>query len=128
MGYTSERTTINKSLESLNQETQRLQKQTNYEFDRLNQRRRDNIAGNAEWLQNNQLKLDVGMQQYRELQDSYEPESGWDDSTRELMGTMRDQYYNLLQNKVPKLDKNGKPIEGEFVEDMFPKCKVLTKL
>ncbi len=64
MGYTSERTTINKSLESLNQETQRIQKQTNYEFDRLNQRRRDNIAGNAEWLQNNQLKLDVGMQQY----------------------------------------------------------------
>jgi hypothetical protein len=118
MGYTSERTTINKSLESLNQETQRLQKQTNYEFDRLNQRRRDNIAGNAEWLQNNQLKLDVGMQQYRELQDAYEPESGWNDSTRELMGTMRDEYYNLLQNKVPKLDKNGKPIEGEFVEDI----------
>jgi len=118
MGYTSERTTINKSLESLNQETQRLQKQTNYEFDRLNQRRRDNIAGNAEWLQNNQLKLDVGMQQYRELQDAYEPESGWDDATRELMGTMRDEYYNLLQNKVPKLDKNGKPIEGEFVEDI----------
>ena len=118
MGYTSERTTINKSLESLNQETQRLQKQTNYEFDRLNERRRDNIAGNAEWLQNNQLKLDVGMQQYRELQDAYEPESGWDDATRELMGTMRDEYYNLLQNKVPKLDKNGVPIEGEFEEDI----------
>ena len=118
MGYTSERTTINKSLESLNQETQRLQKQTNYEFDRLNDRRRDNQAANLSWLSQNQQKLDMGSAQFQELQDSYEPESGYNDATKEMMGKMRDEYYNLLQNKVPKLDENGDPIEGEYEEDI----------
>ena len=118
MGYTSERTTINKSLESLNQETQRLQKQTNYEFDRLNDRRRDNQAANLSWLSQNQQKLDMGSAQFQELQDAYEPESGYNEATKEMMSTMRDEYYNLLQNKVPKLDENGEPIEGEYEEDI----------
>lgn len=113
MGYTSERTNINKSLESLNQETQRLQKQTNYEFDRLDQRRRQNQSANMNWLAQNQRKLDMGMQQYQELQDSYEPETGYTEKTKAMMSGMRDEYYNLLQNKVPKLDGEGNPLKDK---------------
>jgi len=113
MGYTSERTNINKSLESLNQETQRLQKQTNYEFDRLDQRRRQNQSANMNWLAQNQRKLDMGMQQYQELQDSYEPDTGYTEKTKAMMSGMRDEYYNLLQNKVPKLDGEGNPLKDK---------------
>ena len=99
MGYTSERTTINKSLESLNQETQRLQKQTNYEFDRLNQRRRDNIAANATWLSNNEMKLEMGLESFNELMTANEPEGGYDESMYETMSELRDQFYKTLQNR-----------------------------
>ena len=113
MGYTSERTTINKSLESLNQETQRIQKQTNYEFDRLDQRRRQNQTANMNWLAQNQRKLDMGMSQWQETQDAYEPESGYTDEMKATLSGMRDEYYKLLQNKVPKLDGNGDPLKDK---------------
>ena len=94
MGYTSEKTTINKSLESLNQETQRLQKQTNFEYDRLNQRRIDNQAANLKWLNNNQQKLDMGMQQFQQVSDAYEPDTGYTEEMEAQLSEMRDMYYN----------------------------------
>ena len=99
MGYTSERTTINKSLESLNQETQRVQKQTNYEFDRLNQRRRDNMAANAQWIGQNEAKLEMGLESFNELMTANEPEGGYKEDMYGVMSELRDKFYKTLQNR-----------------------------